>query len=103
VIISDREIFLEDDMAKYWLGEAQLDRWVLRSLRGLTNLDALGVHKEVCRRMLGEGAVKPVQFLPDENDVWCSLQRLSLRRRVDKLTVNDMTGNHIHYRVNVRW
>ncbi|KKW27938.1 MAG: hypothetical protein UY70_C0005G0002 [Candidatus Kaiserbacteria bacterium GW2011_GWB1_52_6] len=89
-------------MAEYWLGNTQLDRSVFRSLRRFTGTDVRGVHKEVCRRLWKERVVALFQFLPDENDVWCALQRLSRRGRVDKYTFEDRAGNHVHYRVNCR-
>ena len=89
-------------MASYWLGDAQLDRMVRRTLRCLVSADLSNIRAGVCQKLREEGVVKSFQFLPDENDTWCALQRLVKNGYVDKYVQEHTTGEHIRYRINVR-
>lgn len=88
-------------MAEFWLGDFQLDRWVFRTLRTRISANTKQLTIAVRRKLKDEGVVRPLQALPDENDVWCSLQRLTLSRHVDKY-VNEKRGRDIRYRINAR-
>jgi len=86
-------------MARYWLGDSQLDRWVFRSLRRFVGAGVFVVHTEVCKRLRVENIVQASQILPSEDDVWCSLQRLTGAKKVDKYVYEDAKDRYIHYRV----
>ena len=71
-------------MARYWIGESRLDRFVLRALKRFAGASVTDVHGQACRILREEGVVSEFQILPDENDVWCALQRLVSRGFAEK-------------------
>jgi hypothetical protein len=72
-------------MARYWLGDKELDRWVLRAVKA--DGGTLGdISPRVCARLLEAGEVKSFQKMPDETDIWCALQRLTRAARVRKIS-----------------
>lgn len=87
--------------ASYWIGESQLDRWVTRSLTRFAGADLSEVHAEVCRMLREAGVVKTFQLLPDENDIWCALQRLVKAGYADKYVHETAESRSIHYRCRV--
>jgi hypothetical protein len=88
-------------MLPYWLGNSTLDRWVLRSLRSSAG-DLKAVCAETHRRMLEAGAVRPLEFLPDEDRIWVSLRRLASRQKAIIYVRETAEGPKIWYRIDVR-
>jgi hypothetical protein len=87
-------------MSRYWLSTSTLDRYVIRLLRRLSSSDEKRLCHHVCNRLRGDGLVQVFQKLPDENDIWCSLQRLSAEGKVKKYVFESATvDRHIRYRV----
>lgn len=87
-------------MGTHWLGEVFLDRWVRRSLRRFNSASLEEVHAEVCKKLHEEHVVQSFQILPDENDVWCSLQRLVTKGVVEKYVL-EYPLKRIKYRIKV--
>ena len=88
-------------MADFWLGLQTLDRFVHRTTRVQNGADVSVLTRDVTRLLRtplsGQSPViTPHQIAPDENDVWCSLQRLVARGQVVKF----LSQSHgvIHYR-----
>jgi hypothetical protein len=83
------------------LDNTEIDRWVLRSLRAISSAGTQQLQAEVRRRLIEEGVIKDFQSAPDENDVWCSLQRHTLSGRVIKyLHETKEVDRAIRYRVS---
>ncbi len=87
-------------MARFWLGETTLDRYVHRVARIQNGGDVPVLCSGVVRLLrAAEPGTSPVitqyQLAPDETDVWCSLQRLVARGQVVKFV---STHGAIHYR-----
>ena len=77
-------------MPRFWIEDKEFDRWVLRAVRarGGSVEDIL----ERTKSLLAEAdIIKPFQKMPDDNDVWCALQRLTGVGRVRK-SVSDGAG-----------
>jgi hypothetical protein len=88
-------------MSHFILSDTAIDRWVLRSLRRFSGIDTVGLQVEVHRRLAQEGIIAGFQLPPDENDIWRSLQRLTLARRVDKYVYETKEIDRaIRYRVS---
>ncbi len=76
-------------MGHFWLGDDVLDRYVLFVLRGINDGTCVQVTRRV-RRILtapdmnGRALVLSNQIKPDNEDVWCSLQRAVVRKCAEK-------------------
>jgi hypothetical protein len=89
-------------MAEFWLGDFQLDRWVFRSLRHFSGASVEEITAEVCWMLADARVIKGPQQFPDDNDVWCSLQRLTLSRHVDKYVADTANSRGVRYRIHAR-
>ncbi len=88
-------------MARFWLGDTMLDRYVLRVARAQNGAPVSAICAEVVRVLRDPVGDMPApisanQIAPDENDVWGSLQRLVAGQRVVKF-VSQSSGT-IQYR-----
>lgn len=83
-------------MASYFIGEPKLDRFVLRALKKFAGNSVSDVHKQTCLKLMKEGVVAEFQLLPDENDIWCALQRLVSKGWARKYTV----GSGVRYQAS---
>lgn len=88
-------------MARYWLGEHTLDRFVLRATRVQNGADASKLCRDVTLLLRTpspghDPVITPHQIAPDDTDVWSSLQRLVARGQVVKFVSSSLGA--IHYR-----
>lgn len=88
-------------MARFWLGDNMLDRYVLRAARAQNGADVSAIRAMVTRILrepVGDtpAPISAHQIAPDKNDVWSSLQRLVAEKRVVKFISH--THGTIQYR-----
>jgi hypothetical protein len=73
-----------EQLARYWIGESRLDRFVLRALKRFAGANVEDVHRQACQMLREERVVSEFQILPDETSIWCALQRLVSRGSATK-------------------
>lgn len=63
-------------MAKFWLAEENMDRWVLNALPGESpGMGLVAIHAQVCYLLRKNAVVACFQFLPVDSDVLVALNR----------------------------
>ncbi len=82
----------------YWLGDTVLDRYVYELVKPHNGVDIAELHALVCQKLQQERIVAAFQLLPDENMIWCSLQRLVQRQQVRKFVSDSGPEPCIRYR-----
>jgi hypothetical protein len=83
------------------LSDADIDRWVRRSLRKLPGAPIAELQRELRRRMIEVGIITSFQLPPDDDDVYRSLQRQTLSGRVVKYIYETKDVDRaIRYRVS---
>lgn len=72
-------------MARYAvLSESEFDGWVLKAVQAAPE-SGIEVLTEKTKELLREHEIVPAcMFMPDDNDVYCSLQRLCATGRTQK-------------------
>lgn len=84
---------------QHWLGNAKLDRFVFRALKQMPHAGCRPITALTQHLLHREGLLKRGQVPPSVDDVYVSLLRLVVRRRVEKC-IDFKTGG-IRYSVRV--